>query len=292
MNNQINKIIETLLSANKFNDRLPIIEQKMLDSLLILLKDLEIGNDGRIKSNIKNLKLVNGIKNKLEKLIVNKEYLKDLKDYIRSFDAAAVYAGAYFKSISNKFDSKKPYYAAITKTAIDAAVTSLTKDGISYYVASPIQDKLMTAVTSGQSYASLLGTLQKDIVSSKDNTGSLSRFAGTYSITALSLFTGQYMAAINKDLGFKWFRYVGSNIKTTREFCLRMTEKEWVHESEFEMILSGNIDGYQVRINDATGLPLGMIAGTDTSNFPANAGGWNCQHGMFPVPDFVNSNKP
>ena len=49
MNNQINKIIETLLSANKFNNRLPIIEQKMLDSLLILLKDLEIGNEVRKK---------------------------------------------------------------------------------------------------------------------------------------------------------------------------------------------------------------------------------------------------
>ena len=283
--NTIKKLLKTFDSVGVFNSKLPAIEQKMLNELLLLLKDLEVKN-GRIVSNLANLKLINGIRNKLERLIVSKPYLKDLTNFINSFNTAALYASVYFKEVSDMF-KPQPYYDEILNVSKNNAIEALTRDGISYYVASPIRDKLLTAVTSSQNYASLLTSLQKSIVSSKDNLGLLSKYASTYSTTALSQFVGQYIAAINKELSFTWFRYVGSNIKTTREFCLLMTEKEWVHESEFETVLAGNIDGHQVAINESTKLPHGLIAGTVASNFVANCGGWNCRHKLFPVADYV-----
>jgi hypothetical protein len=99
------------------------------------------------------------------------------------------------------------------------------------------------------------------------------------------------MASINADLGLKWFAYRGSNIKTTREFCLHMTKKEYIHESEFETVLSGNIDCHQCRIYERTGLPQGLIEGTTPENFPTYRGGWNCQHGLYPVPEIMVPKK-
>jgi len=278
---KIEKILNT--SPDLFNAQLPEIERKILNEILLLLKDLKL-RDGRIVSDGSNLKRVNSIKSKLEKVVVNKQYLNDLKTFADSFVKSADAVNAYYKSAADQFQSS-PYHAAIRDTAIGNTLQSLTSIGISQNVISPIRTMLMTAVTSGQSYTALIEALRNEIVSSNDNIGSLSRYAGTYTVTALSNFTGQYMTAINRDIGWKWYRYVGSNIRTTREFCIHMTEKEYVHESEFETVLSGEIDGYQVKLNPATGLPQGMFDGTDATNFTVNVGGWNCRHQLYPVSD-------
>jgi len=280
---KIEKILNT--SPDLFNAQLPEIERKILNEILLLLKDLKL-RDGRIVSDGSNLKRVNSIKSKLEKVVVNKQYLNDLKTFADSFVKSADAVNAYYKSAADQFQSS-PYHAAIRDTAIGNTLQSLTSIGISQNVISPIRTMLMTAVTSGQSYTALIEALRNEIVSSKDNIGSLSRYAGTYTVTALSNFTGQYMTAINRDIGWKWYRYVGSNIRSTREFCIHMTEKEYVHESEFETVLSGDIDGYQVKLNPATGLPQGMFDGTDATNFTANVGGWNCRHQLYPVPEYL-----
>jgi len=283
MSSTIDKLIKTLdESPFKFNNRLPAIEKKILDELLLLLKELQTGKDGRIVSNIANLKLVNSIRLKLEKLVVSKEYVRDLAEFARSFNTAALYVSSYYQGIFDNFN-KKPYYESITKTAIDNAINSLTKVGINANVAEPIQKMLMTAVTSSQSYSSLAETLLKTIKGSDGKPGMLSKYVSTYTTTALSIATRQYMAAIHRDLGIKWFKYLGSNIETTREFCLYMTKKKWVHESEFETIISGDIDGHQVEMYN--GLPRGMIAGTNATNFEVNLGGWNCRHGLYGVTD-------
>jgi hypothetical protein len=57
----------------------------------------------------------------------------------------------------------------------------------------------------------------------------------------------------------------------------------YIHVSQLEEIVSGNICGEQVPIYDKTGLPQGMIAGTNASNFRINRGGYNCNHQLYPV---------
>ena len=283
---EINNLTDLLDSApDKFMSQIPAIERKMLNEINLLIKDLKI-KDGRLVSNAENLKKVNAINKKLEKVIITKEYLKDLKEYASSFTKAANLANAYFKSVTADF---KPtaYYKAIRDTAINNTIDSFTTTGINTNIIKPVSTMLMTAVTTGQGYTSLVESLRSSIVSSGDNIGSLSRYASTYTVTFLSQFTGQYMAAINNNLGFKWYRYVGGNIATTREFCHLMTKKEWIHESEFKTVLSGDIDGQQVKMNERTGLPAGMIEGTDETSFPANVGGWGCRHQLYAVPDSI-----
>ena len=67
-----------------------------------------------------------------------------------------------------------------------------------------------------------------------------------------------------------------------------MVKKKYVHKSEFQTILSGNIDGVdicsdKIPCNKKTKLPNGMKADTNTSNITNYAGGWNCGHAFYAV---------
>ncbi len=95
-------------------------------------------------------------------------------------------------------------------------------------------------------------------------------------------------ATLTDDLGLEWYKYDGSLKDTSRPFCdaLIAAKKScmpYIHKSQLEEIVSGNICGEQVPIYDKTGLPQGMIAGTNASNFRINRGGYNCNHQLYPV---------
>ncbi len=109
--------------------------------------------------------------------------------------------------------------------------------------------------------------------------------ATTYATTALSQFTGQNNKLLTDDLGCEWFMYTGSNKETSREFCIQLTAKKFIHKSEIPTILTGRIDDYQCAIYEKTGLPYGMIEGTTADNFQCNCGGWNCRHQLVPIAD-------
>ena len=117
--------------------------------------------------------------------------------------------------------------------------------------------------------------------------GAFARYATTYATTALSQFTGQNNKLLTDDLGCEWFMYTGSNKETSREFCIQLTAKKFIHKSEIPTILTGRIDDYQCAIYPKTGLPYGMIEGTTADNFQCNCGGWNCRHQLVPIADAV-----
>jgi len=88
---------------------------------------------------------------------------------------------------------------------------------------------------------------------------------------------------IAEKLNSQWFQYVGSNLTTTREFCLYLTKKRYIHKSEIPLILTGMIDGHQCEIDNKTGLPKRLKAGTTPENFIINRGGNGCGHELIPV---------
>ena len=85
---------------------------------------------------------------------------------------------------------------------------------------------------------------------------------------------------------------IGSNIKTSRTFCIALTEKKYYHRSELAQIIKGNFTEFKQmkgEIYDKTKLPQGMYDDTNTSNFQVYRGGYNCGHQAYPIP---NSSVP
>lgn len=270
-------------SVESFQKGIPSIQKGALDSLVSQLKDLQT-KDGKILNNVQNLKLINTLKNKLEKLIISEGYKDSVKEYMNAFDAVEELQKQYFASFNYKFTPKKTL-PIIKEMTIDKTANDLLGQGLQSNVVDRVHDILTQNVTSGGSYASLNAQLTKTMTGDSESDGLLQRYGRTITTDAINQYSAQYHEALAQDLNFNWGRYVGSNLTTTREFCEQLTKKEWVHKSELPKVIEGVIDGHSCKLSKSTGLPLGMIPGTNADNFKVRRGGYKCGHQFFWTPD-------
>lgn len=283
---QITDIVNQLDDVTaSFNDVVDSAQKRMLNHVITLMKDLSI-KDGRISPSVENLKIVNAIRGKLSKLVLDKKYMSGLKKLLKSFSDVQGEQIDYFKA---QFGSKNlsGKYGLTLQMSIDNTAQALSGSGINANVVDRLKSMLVRSVVSGGQFSDLVGQVREYLTDTPTSAGALSRYAKTYATTALSQFTGETNKLLTDDYKPEWYRYVGSNKETTREWCEHMTEKEWVHISEFEQIIDGKIDGKEVEIYKKTGLPRGMIEGTNTENLLVNRGGWGCQHQFYAVDERI-----
>lgn len=280
---KIDKLVEQ--SAEKFNSKIPDIQDRVWREVQALLKGLDLKGD-RIATSVKNLKLVGSIGKKLLKIIIDKQYKDDLKEYIKTFNEITSLQNQYFISLESKF-KQTPLLKAIRDESINTTLEGLTEAGLSS-ITNNIKRTLQQNITGGGSYKDLMKTMGEQLTNTDAGEGLLQRNIKTYTITSVAQYSRNYSQSAAEGLNFNWYRYIGSTITTTRCFCFAMVKKRYFHRSEIPDLLAGNFEEFKDRecgINPKTKLPEGMIAGTNTSNFMTYAGGWNCQHGIYPVPD-------
>ena len=279
---QIDDILKTIDGANKqFASSLDKSQARLLAEALELVRTLDIKN-GKIAPSIANLKLISNIKAKLNKAVVNSDYLKSVKDLVGNFDTIQTTQNIYFTHMLAKSSTVKKQNI-IKQISIDNTVSQLTEAGLGANVTDEIRNKLLKSVTSGAQYNDLVAEMTQYLTDTEESPGALSKYAQTYVNTSLNQFAGNNNKLMTEDLGLEWYRYVGSNKETSREFCIHLEAKDYVHVSEIPEILRGHIDGHKCKIYQATGLPYGMIDGTTPDNFMTNRGGCNCGHQLIPV---------
>ena len=283
-NKEIVKLIED--SITDFQKGIPGIQKEIYREVINLVKDLDIVN-GNLRNSVKNIRKINDLKKKLEKIILNPEYQETAKVFIATYTQISKLNNNYYKSLEKKYSPPK-VLEAIKKQSIQSTVESLTKAGINQGVTTPIYEILRQNITTGGSYADMQETISKFINKSDASIGILEKYTKQIVTDSINQYNAIYNETIALDLGWNWFEYIGSNIDTTRQFCEACTKKRYIHRSEFPKVIKGdflefkNIKG---EIYDKTGLPKGMIDGTNESNFVTYRGGWNCGHQMYPVPD-------
>lgn len=277
----LEKLLGKLTDApNSFVSQMPDIEKKIFGEIVTAVKGLQTDSTGKVVPNIANLKIVNLIKVRLTKLLLSADYKSAVKDFVKEFQSISNLNEQYFawSSLPNS-----AMFKAVTDIAIDKTLDSLTGAGYTSTVVLKLGDMLVKSVTEGGMYNDLVEGVRSQLVTTDKQPGILSRYAQTYVTDALSQFSGQQMKLVSDGLKSEWYRYIGSNKETTREFCEYMTQKEFIHKSELSEILKGQIDGHQCEIYVKTGLPLGMMNGTTVDNLIVYKGGHNCQHHMIPV---------
>jgi len=276
-------------SISNMNKRIPSVQTDIYDSLQEDLRKLEL-LDGRIKTTVKNLSLINSIKNKLNRLILTDEYKAEVKEFAKSFNEITTLQNNYWRGIESKF-KPKPLLQAIKEQAITDTVSKLTEAGIGANIADPITDILRTNITTGGSYKELTKQLRENLVNTS-TPGTLEKYVRQITTDAVNQYSNQYTQIVSNDLGYEWFKYDNTDILTTRPFCDAMTDRLYFHISEVPALLNAEGLTYvnkktgkrePVMIYEKTGLPSGMIPGTDPSNFFIRRGGYNCGHSIRPV---------
>lgn len=276
-------------SISNMGKRVPSIQKDIYDSLQEDLRKLDL-QDGKIKATVKNLSLINSIKNKLNRIILTPEYKQQVKEFARSFNEITSLQNEYWKGIDKLF-KPKALLQAIKEQAIGDTVSKLTEAGIGANIAEPIADILRTNITTGGSYKDLTKQLRESLVNT-ETPGTMEKYIGQITTDAVNQYSAQYTQVVSSDLGYQWFKYDNTDILSTRPWCDAMTDQPYFHISQLPRLIKGEGLTYlnkktgkrePVPIYEKTGLPTGMIPGTDASNIFIRRGGYRCQHQIRPV---------
>lgn len=281
--------IQTILakidsSVNGFVQGLPQVERKMWDKVLQIIKQLEIDNLGNVKNNVNNLKVLTQLNQEINAVVINPEYKKKVQQFTGVFTDMASLQNIYLGTVFDKFKPNKTL-KEITKASIDITVDQLQDTGVTSALSTEIKDFLKASITTGGSYSDLTDQLKTTILGNEKIPGGLTRYARTYATDSINQFNATYTKQVSQDFKPKWFRYTGSNMTTSREFCKVLKDKDggYFHINEVPGFLQGQIGTTQVEIYDKYNLPKGMNEATNIDNFFVLRGGYNCGHQIFPV---------
>lgn len=282
----INQLFNTITGAvDSFDSSIPAIQQDMLDEVSLLLKDLDL-TSGRIAPSVANLRTVAKAQGKLERIVLeNKEYKDQVASYMDEFGKISDLNAGYFTELESKFKPSS-LLREMEKQSISSTIESLTGAGISSNVADPVYDLIRQNVTTGTKYTDLVKSLSNYIKGQGETLGSLDRYVKQITTDALNQFSANYMEIAASDLNLKWYQYSGVRIETSRKFCVAMMRKKHYHKVEIPDLIKGRFPQFAQAggsIYQNTGLPHGMVKGTNVENFQIYRGGYNCQHQAIPV---------
>jgi hypothetical protein len=132
----------------------------------------------------------------------------------------------------------------------------------------PFVEQLTAAVATRSTLSETVKALRTVIEGDKDVDGRLVANVKTVAQTAQAIADRNYSAQVNEAIGAEWYRYAGSEIDTTRDFCAER-HGQYFHKKEIEGWADLNWDG--------------KIAETNSRTIFSNAGGWNCRHSIIAV---------
>ena len=269
-----------------FNEAIPAIQEQIYRRLLRFQKELIVQGD-TITNSARNIKLLSDLKTDLESIILDDtDYLESVTKLGKLYEKVDTLNNNYFKALEKKFKPPK-VIEAIRKQSVTLMVESMTESGLNTSLITPIREMIMTYTTTGGSYSKMTKELNNFINGTPEIDGALVKYTKQIATDSINQYTATVNSVISSDLGWEWYRYVGSNIKTTRTFCKALTQKQYYHISELPKIIKGNFEEFKAmkgQIYDRTGLPEGMYEDTNTSNFPVYRGGYNCGHQAYPIP--------
>lgn len=273
----------------KFNRSIPTAQRSIYEAIIEEVNRLDLYDDGKIRPTVKNLSILNSIRNKINRVVLTDEYKADVKEFAKSFNDITKLQNEYWRTVEATF-KPKPLLKEIRKQAITDVVGKLTDAGIGANVSDRIIDILRTNITTGGSYKSLTAQLRDGLLNTEQK-GYLDRYAKQVTVDSINQYNAQYTQVVSSDLGYTFFKYDNTLIETSRPFCQAMREEnEYFHISQVPALLRAdnlyyddNGERKKVRINPKTNLPDGFIPGTNTENFFIRRAGWNCGHQIRPV---------
>ena len=151
--------------------------------------------------------------------------------------------------------------AEVRKQAVNDAVAALTENGIGANYTDQLRERLRLLLPPA-ALSDLAERLRTTIVGTDEEAGKLIKYAKQVTTDGINQFNRTYQKAVTDDLGFKWFRYTGSNLRTTRPFCREMTkpENEYFHISQVPDIIKGRLNSGEVDTQ-------GLRKETNSTNF-------------------------
>lgn len=264
-------IIEDLqLQINQISERLNTsslkLQQQIYDDIVSEISQLSTAQ-GDIKASVANLKQIQKIKDNINSIVLNEDYVNDVDQFLNGFDKVQGTMDKYFSAISEEFQPSN-LLDQIKKQFVEVTGNSLKEAGIEASVINPIEGMLTQYITTGASYKDLLEQVRLMTLGNDEKLGRLSSYVKQITTDSLNQYSANYTKAISNDLGLVFYFYSGNVKDTSREFCDERHGK-YFHKIEVEKWASLSW--------------AGKIPGTNSSNIFIYRGGYHCRHQLIPV---------
>ena len=253
-------------------------QNQAYNSVLSILKDLEVDKDGYIVQSQANRKIIQKASNAFESGIKNSPYFDGIQQYVNAIPALDKVNGVYFDFISQGYKPNTQYISSLKKDTITSLESLLMQDGLESQIKAPLVNILNQNINSSAKFSDLLSQVQGYIKGTKELDGQLLRYSKQITSDALFNYSRSYQQAVTSDLGLEWYLYSGGVTKEskfsggTRPFCAdRMGN--YYHHTEIEGWASRDWAGKR--------------RGTTSSTIFVYAGGYQCKHSIIPVHESI-----
>lgn len=241
-------------------------QKKLLEELSMALDLLDL-EDGLIEITPKNIAKIEEIITSMKDVFFDKDYVEAVKAFAEGIDAQAILTKELIKAGIGPIPANK-LYAQILSTTRKNAVELFGESIMDQVYFEPLKQQLLTNITTGASFKDTIKAIQLITVGDAKADGLLHTHAKTYARTGYAQADATYTTTLSRSMGVEWYKYAGSVLETSREFCDTRHNK-YYHVREVEAWGQlGNWDG--------------KIKGTNSSSIFANRGGWNCRHSLVP----------
>lgn len=275
---KIEAIIDKEVKA--LDGKIPAAEKQLFNKIIARSKSLETNTDGDLKQSIFNVKEIQNITGSINTLVDSSKWVDMSSNFASTLYEISDLQNKYFASLKQKMPPKE-FRDALQKKIQADVIEELSGDKLKASIKGTLNTILTTATTSGGSFADMVDTVKKSIVTDGNNPGALKSHAKTVVVDTIANNSRAYENAIAGHIGLEWGMYVGGNIKSTRPTCLACTKRRYWHKSEIPLILNGSYPEFALfngKINEDTGLPYGMPDYENASNFTTLLGGYGCRH--------------
>ncbi len=276
LTDRLDKIVSQ--ASLKLESKVITTQNQSYNSVLSILKDLEVDKDGYIVQSQANRKVIQKASNAFESGLKNSPYFDGIQQYVNSIPALDSANGAYFDFISQGYKPNAQYISSLKKDTIGSLESLLMQDGLESQIKAPLVNILNQNINSSAKFSDLLKQVQEYITGSKELDGQLLRYSKQITSDALFNYSRSYQQAVTSDLGLEWYLYSGGITKEgkysggTRPFCADRIGN-YYHHSEIEVWASRDWAGKR--------------RGTTSSTIFVYAGGYFCKHSLVPVHESI-----
>jgi hypothetical protein len=232
-----------------------------------LVQSLETDEDGRVAQTQTNIRKIGEIQTALVSAIAGSEYIDAVRTFLGDIDQGARLSDDIAKQIQRSFEPSE-VVKQLLEISKQNALQSLLGESMRARVTLPFVEQLTAAVATRSTLGETVKALRTVIEGDKDVDGRLVANVKTVAQTAQAIADRNYSAQVNESVGAEWYRYAGSEIDTTRDFCSER-HQQYYHKKEIEGWADENWNG--------------KIAETNSRTIFSNAGGWNCRHSIIAV---------
>jgi hypothetical protein len=271
--NELADNIENLIiAANEvFSKSVVKVQEKLYDAVFLKLRDLELDDQGYIKQNAANRRILLDAESQVEAIISGAAYTAAVTKHVDVIPKINKLNTAYFQDINEGFTPNKNFLKALQSQTIRNINQIILGDGLKAQVQIPLNQILEQNVSTGGAFKGMLEQVKNFIEGSKTE-GRLLRYSKIYLRDTLFQYSRSFQESVTSDLGLDWYSYSGGKVDNTRDFCLERTGK-FFHRKEIESWASLSWKG--------------KIPGTTESSIFVLLGGFSCGHSLIPVSKLI-----